>query len=87
MGYDVPIDSDPPPPTLADRLASLPFAKLEPGDSFFIPYNLMPYREIRKLLTVAKQKWRDREFISRRREEGGVEGMRIWRRIDKLPKG
>lgn len=75
------IDMTQTPPTLADRFASLPFAELEPGHSFFVPFEMIGYRIMRKVLAMANQRWIGREFIARKREEGGVVGMRIWRKV------
>lgn len=70
------------PPKASSRQGKYPFEQMEPGDSFFTP-SKSPVDTQRLLAGLgnywAKRRGAETQFITRRREEGGVPGVRVWR--------
>ena len=70
------------PPKASSRHGKYPFDQMQPGDSFFAP-SKTPVDTQRLLAGLgnywAKRHGGDAQFVTRRREETGQPGVRVWR--------
>jgi len=73
---DIPIDED--------RFSKYPFGRMNKGESFFIPMEELmdsnhPTQLIHGAVGKFNQRHPDKKFITRKRNEKGVVGWRVWR--------